>query len=118
MEALKCPRGVAAAVILGAFFVGVVAVLVVLAPVLQAQVAGFVARVPAYAESLQGFAEPLIAQFKARLTEAGFPVGSIDGVIGPNTLRAVSLAGKKFGVELDAERDLNKTLETLTGVVN
>jgi len=70
LEALKCPRGLAAAVILGAFFVGVVAILVVLAPVLQVQVAGFVARVPAYAESLQALAEPMIAQFKARLTEA------------------------------------------------
>ena len=70
LEALKCPRGVAAAVILGAFFVGVVAVLVVLAPVLHAQVAGFVARVPAYVESLQALVKPIIAQFKAQLTEA------------------------------------------------
>jgi len=70
LEAMKFPRGAAAAVILGAFFVGVFAVLVVLAPVLQAQVAGFVARVPAYAESLQALAEPMIAQFKARLSAA------------------------------------------------
>ena len=95
LEALKCPRGVAAAVILGAFFVGVIAILVVLAPVLQAQVAGFIARVPAYVESLQGVAEPMIAQFKAQLTEAqieqlreaaggyaGDVVGWIGGLVG------------------------------------
>ena len=70
LEAMNCPRGVAAAVILGAFFVGVVAVLIVLAPVLQAQVAGFVARVPDYVEHLRALAEPIIAQYKAQLTGA------------------------------------------------
>jgi predicted PurR-regulated permease PerM len=70
LEALKCPRGVAAAIILGAFFAGIIAILVVLVPILQAQVAGFIARVPAYAESLQALAKPIIAQFKAQLTEA------------------------------------------------
>ena len=70
LESLKCPRGVAAAVILGAFFVAVVAILVVLAPILQAQVAGLVGRIPDYVDSLRGLAEPIIAQFKGQLTDA------------------------------------------------
>ena len=70
LEALKCPRGLAAAIILGTFFFAVVAVLVVLAPMLQNQVADFIARVPKYVNSLEAVAEPLIAHIKAQLTEA------------------------------------------------
>lgn len=70
LEALRVPRGVAAAMIVGTFFFAVVAVLVILAPVLQAQVAGLVGRIPEFVDSLQRVAEPIIAQFKAELTEA------------------------------------------------
>jgi len=70
LEALKFPRGVAAAIILGTFFFAVVAVLVVLAPMLQNQVADFIARVPKYVSSLEAVAEPLIAHIKAQLTDA------------------------------------------------
>ncbi|MGC3937329.1 peptidoglycan-binding domain-containing protein [Roseobacter sp. EG26] len=47
------------------------------------------------------------------LTEAGLPVGSIDGIIGAKTLRAVQIAEKKYGVKLDATGDIAKTVETL-----
>ncbi|MBW4709968.1 peptidoglycan-binding protein [Roseobacter sp. YSTF-M11] len=54
-----------------------------------------------------------VRQLQRILTEAGLPVGSIDGIIGANTLRAVDLAERKFGVQLDAERDIKQTVETL-----
>lgn len=69
LEARKCPRGVAAALIVGAFLALLVAVLVILFPVLSAQITDLIGRLPDYFERLRDFAQPLIAQLRAKLTE-------------------------------------------------
>lgn len=70
LEARKCPRGLAAALIVGAFLVVLVTVIVVLVPVLSAQVTDLVGRLPGYLDRIRDFAEPLIAQLRASLTES------------------------------------------------
>jgi len=70
LEARKCPRGLAAGLIVGAFLAVVVAVIVILAPVLSAQITDLIGRLPDYLERLRDFAQPLIAQLRASLTEA------------------------------------------------
>ncbi len=70
LEARKCPRGLAAALIVGAFLAVLAAVIVILAPVLSAQVTDLVGRLPGYLDRLRDFAEPLIAQVRANLTES------------------------------------------------
>jgi predicted PurR-regulated permease PerM len=68
LEARKCPRGLAAALIVGAFLAVLVAVIVILVPVLSAQITDLVGRLPGYLERLRAFADPLIAQLRASLT--------------------------------------------------
>ncbi len=70
LEARKCPRGLAAALIVGAFLAVLIIVILVLAPVLSAQIADLIGRLPDYLERIRDFAKPLIAQLRASLTEA------------------------------------------------
>jgi predicted PurR-regulated permease PerM len=69
LEASKCPRGLAAALIVGAFLAVLAAVIVVLVPVLSAQVTDLIGRLPGYLDRLRDLADPLIAQLRANLTE-------------------------------------------------
>lgn len=57
-----------------------------------------------------------VRELQRTLTEIGIPVGSIDGIIGAKTQRAVSLAERKFGVQLDTQKDIKKSVETLKGI--
>ncbi|MFK7875744.1 MAG: peptidoglycan-binding protein [Paracoccaceae bacterium] len=54
-----------------------------------------------------------VRELQRTLTEIGIPVGTIDGIMGTKTMRAVSLAERRFGVELDPTRDVIKSIETL-----
>lgn len=69
MEAAGCPRTVAAASIVVAFVLVVIGVVVVLGPLLAAQIAELISRVPLYVEQLRELARPLIADVESRLTE-------------------------------------------------
>lgn len=69
LEAVGCPRTAAAGVIVVAFLLVIVAVLVVLGPLLAGQIAGLISRLPQYFDQLRDFAQPLIADVEARLTE-------------------------------------------------
>ncbi len=70
LEARRCPRGVAAALIVGAFLAVLVAIFVILLPVLSAQITDLIAKLPDYLQRLRDFAEPIIAQLRASLTDA------------------------------------------------
>jgi len=56
-----------------------------------------------------------VRELQRTLTEIGIPVGSIDGIIGARTKRAVDLAERKFGVELDTGTDIKESVKTLRG---
>lgn len=68
LEERGCSRTLATLLILAAFFVAAIVLLVVLIPVLHAQVAGFASRLPGYVEAARGAIEPLLAQLQAELT--------------------------------------------------
>lgn len=70
LEARKVPRGLAAGLIVGAFLAVLVAIFVILLPVLSAQITDLIARLPEYLQRLRDFADPIIAQLRASLTEA------------------------------------------------
>lgn len=70
LEARKCPRGLAAALIVGAFLAVLVAVIVVLVPVLSGQITDLVGRLPDYLDRLRDFAQPLVAQLRANLSDS------------------------------------------------
>lgn len=72
LEAMGCPRAAAAASIVIAFIVAFLGVLLVLGPLLAAQIAELVSRIPSYVEQLRAFLSPLLADIEARLTEAQF----------------------------------------------
>lgn len=69
LEKRKVSRTAAAGVIVGGFLVAVLVLLVLLVPLLQAQVAAFVARVPTYVETARGVAMPLLERLWTSLDE-------------------------------------------------
>jgi predicted PurR-regulated permease PerM len=68
LERLGASRTVATLVITVAFFLVAGGALVLLFPLLQAQVAGFVSRLPGYLQSLRELSEPLLQRLQATLT--------------------------------------------------
>ena len=60
LEEWKCSRALATSLITAAFFAVAVALLLLIIPLLQTQVAGFVGRVPQYGEALRERAGPLL----------------------------------------------------------
>ncbi len=69
MEKLKCPRAVAALIIVASFLAAAIAVAVVLVPILSAQLAELIGRLPGYLQHLRELADPVIANVRAQLTE-------------------------------------------------
>lgn len=67
LERARVPRGAAAALIVAGFVLAFVAVLIVLIPVLSAQIGDFIGRLPQYAEMARDAITPHIADLKARL---------------------------------------------------
>lgn len=57
-----------------------------------------------------------IRELQRTLTEIGIPVGSIDGIVGARTERAIELAERKFGIEIDTQNDLTGSIERLKNV--
>ena len=70
LEKWGCSRTIATSLITAAFFVLAVAIVVLLFPLLQAQVTKFLARVPEYVSRLREFAMPLLERLEADLTAA------------------------------------------------
>jgi predicted PurR-regulated permease PerM len=70
LEARRCPRGVAAALIVGAFLAALVTLIIILVPVLSTQTTELIARIPDYLERFREFAQPLIVQLRASLSDA------------------------------------------------
>ena len=68
LEKWGCSRGLAAALIIAAFFVVVIGVLIVLFPLLQGQVVGLASKVPDLIDALRSQAEPLLRQLQADMT--------------------------------------------------
>jgi predicted PurR-regulated permease PerM len=73
LERAGCSRTVAVVIITGTFFLALAILIVLLVPVLQAQIAGFIGRLPDYLGILRGHVEPLIA----RATES-LPGGELE----------------------------------------
>lgn len=68
LEAIGVHRGIAAALIVGTFLLALVGVLVVLVPVLIAQVADLATRLPGYFEALRAFAQPIVEDLEAKIS--------------------------------------------------
>jgi predicted PurR-regulated permease PerM len=68
LEAKRLPRALAAGLILAAFFVAVVLLLVVLFPLLQAQIVGLISRVPDLVVLLREQAAPVLERLQANLS--------------------------------------------------
>jgi predicted PurR-regulated permease PerM len=69
LERLGCSRTLAVTLIIATFFLIVILALALLIPVIQAQVTGFLDRVPGYIDSLRAQAGPLIDRLRAALPE-------------------------------------------------
>ena len=91
MEKLGASRMLATVIILASFFIVAIAGIVLLFPLIQAQVIGLAARIPQLVEAIRNQAEPLLAVLQANLTEqqigelrqaAGNYVGDVIGWIG------------------------------------
>ena len=70
LEKWRCSRTLATSLITAAFFVISVAIVVLLFPLLQAQVTKFLIRVPEYASRLREFAMPFLERLETDLTAA------------------------------------------------
>ncbi len=73
LEKLGCSRTLAVTLITAAFFIVLAALILLLVPALQAQIAGFIGRLPDYFEILRGHIGPLLE----RLNE-GIPGGELE----------------------------------------
>ena len=91
MEKWGASRMLATVIILASFFIVAIAGIVLLFPLIQAQVIGLAARIPQLVEAIRNQAEPLLAVLQANLTEqqigelrqaAGNYVGDVIGWIG------------------------------------
>lgn len=60
--------------------------------------------------------DPTVRELQRLLIDRGYPVGSIDGMIGPNTSRAAAQYSAQTGTELDIENDLEGALRAIRGV--
>lgn len=69
LQRMGCSRTLAVTLIIAAFFLIVILALALLIPVIQAQVTGFLDRVPGYIEALRAQAGPLIDRLRAALPE-------------------------------------------------
>ena len=94
VEKWGASRIIATVVILAAFFIVAIAGIVLLFPLIQAQIVGLAARIPQLVEAVRQQAEPLLAVLQANLTEeqigelrqaagnyAGDAIGWISGVL-------------------------------------
>lgn len=73
LEKAGCSRTLAVVIITGVFFLALAALIILLIPVLQAQITGFIGRLPGYLELLRGHVEPLLE----RATQS-LPGGELD----------------------------------------
>ncbi len=54
-----------------------------------------------------------VRELQRTLTEIGLPVGSIDGILGAKTIRAMNLAERRLGIELNPANDAAQSVEIL-----
>jgi len=95
LERAGCSRTLAVALIIAAFFLGVVLLLALLIPAVQVQASGFVERLPGYIDALRGHLVPLVERLLAAL-----PAGELE------KLRAA--AGDQAGLAIGWMGDLFK----------
>ena len=79
LEEKGCSRTVATSLITAAFFIAAVALLLVLIPLLQGQVAGFASRVPKYVATLRENAGPLLEWLTESLADEEGGLGDAAG---------------------------------------
>jgi len=91
LEVRKAPRWLATTLVLLTFFLIFMAVLVLIAPVVQAQIVGLIAALPGYADAIEQAMTPIFEAMRARIAEGEFDqlrnsvgqyVGSAVGWIG------------------------------------
>ena len=73
LEAMGCSRTVAVTIITASFFILLAALILLLVPMLQSQITGFIQRLPDYLEVLRGQIQPLLDRFSD-----GIPGGELD----------------------------------------
>ncbi|MCG8508049.1 MAG: AI-2E family transporter [Rhodospirillales bacterium] len=73
LEKAGCSRTIAVVIITGVFFLALATLIVLLIPILQAQITGFIGRLPAYFGILRGHIEPLVERLAQSL-----PGGELD----------------------------------------
>jgi hypothetical protein len=54
-----------------------------------------------------------VREIQRLLSSKGYPVGSIDGLMGPSTTRAISAVERQLGVTIDKKTDVGATLQSL-----
>ena len=59
-----------------------------------------------------------VRELQRLLTEMGYSVGSIDGLIGANTLKALELVEDRYLVKLDARNNLETSIDNLRKVIH
>lgn len=57
--------------------------------------------------------DPVVREVQRLLIERGYPVGSIDGILGPSTKEGIALFGKSRGADINPEKDIRGVLEQL-----
>ncbi|HET8726187.1 MAG TPA: AI-2E family transporter [Alphaproteobacteria bacterium] len=95
LERAGAPRWLATTLVLLAFFVVAIGLIVLLVPVIQAQIARFIEALPAYRESLQEIFQPLVDEL--RDTIAAQDLQEIQSTIGGYAGEAASWAASVIG---------------------
>lgn len=57
--------------------------------------------------------DPVVREVQRLLIEKGYPVGSIDGILGPSTKEGISVFGKSRGAYINPEKDIKGVLKQL-----
>ncbi|NQU62021.1 MAG: AI-2E family transporter [Rhodospirillales bacterium] len=95
LEEWGASRALATTVIIAAFFVTVIGILILLFPLLQAQIASLAARVPGLIESIRAYAQPLLERIQADMPADA--VAQIKGAVGDYAGTAIKWLGGVLG---------------------
>ncbi|NNG03682.1 MAG: AI-2E family transporter [Inquilinus sp.] len=72
LEAVRAPRWLATTVVLLGFLLIIVLVILIVAPLIQTQVAGLIAALPSYADAVEEALTPLLESVRANISESEF----------------------------------------------
>jgi len=95
LEEWGASRALATTAIIAAFFVTVIGILILLFPLLQAQIAGLAAMVPGLIENVRAYAQPLLERIQADMTPDA--IAQIKGAVGNYAGTAIKWLGGLLG---------------------